>query len=701
MVNNKAQRRLSQPSALYQGAQALLLGSVIFLGAFLVFQVQPLIGKAILPWFGGSAAVWTACLLFFQAALLLGYLYAHALVRYLGQKWQGIIHCSLLVASLLALPIIPDPKWKPTGSADPLLHILRLLFSTVGIPYILLSATSPLLQSWVSRRPGSNSPYRLFSLSNFGSLIGLLAFPLLVEPNLDGFQQAFSWSWAYAVFTVLCCAVAWSYRSTESSLVSLPSSGASSSSWSQLFTWAAFAAGGSALLLAVSHHLTQDIVSIPLLWVIPLALYLISFILVFAGTRLYPRAMVLPLFAGAIIAMAYLLFVNSDEDGVWIPYQGDYRILVLVFCSALFFCCWALHGELARRKPPSANLTSYYLSIAAGGAVGALLVAWLAPRIFPAPWEMPLLLVVCPALVLTFWERPNTAPGRLGWVLAAMAIFSVGGYVGWQTYQEDSKMRRMTRNFYGSLRVLDRDRGLSSETRRMDNGTTIHGEQFLRADARRTPTTYYGRGSGIGIAVQLKQSRGPISLGVVGLGIGTIAAFAKPEDHVRFYEINEQVPRLALEEFFFLKDSRATINIAMGDARLSLEREQPQNFDVLAIDAFSSDAIPVHLLTQEAFTLYGRHLKPTGLLALHLSNRHLLLERIAYTGLRDLGWGTIRIVNPPVSGENVLSANWLLASRVPGYFSQAAFERTGSPIDAENNLKPWTDRYSSIWPILR
>lgn len=691
---------LEGPAPQFALGPYIVRAATIFLSAFLLFQIQPLLAKAILPWFGGSSAVWTACLLFFQAALLAGYLYAFALDRLIAPRRQPFIHAFLLAASLLLLPIIPAAQWKPAGPQDPLWRILGLLTATAGLPYLLLSATSPLLQSWLAHQNAGKTSYRLFSLSNLGSMLGLLTFPFLFEPNLTGRQQALAWSGAYGVFAVLCTLEAFRmWRTAPAPSDALPINH-SATLKSEVVLWAALAAGASALLLAATNHISQNIAAIPLIWIVPLSLYLLSFVLCFAGYAWYRRRLFIPLFALTGAAMAYALF--SSHSG---PYNGNFRLLVALYSFSLFIWCMVLHGELARRRPAARDLTLYYLALSAGGVSGGLLVAWLSPRIFRTDLEFPLLIALCPLLVAIALRRSG-APRlqhRLTWAAAALLLFTTWGYMAYHTWKATSGAIFETRNFYGSLEVRDLPPRTTGVIRMFSHGSTVHGEEFLRPDRQRIPTTYYGVDSGIGRAFHALRGPDatPLSIGLVGLGAGTLTAYSHPGDRLRYYEINPLVVEIARSQFFFLRNSGAPIQIVMGDARLSLEREAPQGFDLLAIDAFSSDAIPVHLLTREALSLYIRHLKTDGVLALHLSNRHVDLTPIATLGLQSLGLSTECIENPAYNPDGVYLSTWILASARPNFFIQPALEHAGIPVEPSPALRVWTDDYSSLWPLLR
>ncbi len=680
----------------------LLYACTIFLSAFLLFQVQPLIAKMILPWFGGSAAVWTACVLFFQLLLLLGYLYSHWTVRYLRPKTQTILHLAVLAVSLLMLPAIPNAAWKPAGGEDPTLRILGLLGATIGLPYLLLSTTGPLIQAWFVREriKEGGSAYRLYALSNLGSMLALLSYPALVEPYFATETQGYAWSAGYVAFVLFCGAAAWRgltrFRGNEAPLdapvAAQPESKAPDTAL--MLIWIFLAAGASTLLLAVTNHLSQNVAAIPFLWVLPLAIYLLSFILCFDGHGWYKRFFFLGLLAVMIGGMAYALFTDSETMPL--------KVALPLFAAGLFVCCMVCHGELARLKPDPRYLTLFYLMVSIGGAIGGVFVGVLAPRVFSGYYELPLALVGCAALVLVVLRR-DVVPGARwslpAWFVAAACVLSLTGYVGYHLKASLREYRISVRNFYGGLRVSDSGEGRSA-VRILTHGTINHGEQFLDADRRRTPTTYYGPHSGVAVGIHAVDGEGPIHLGVIGLGTGTLAAYGRPGDRVRYYEINPLVIKIARTEFTYLYDCQAQLDVVLGDARLSLEREPPQNFSVLAVDAFSSDSIPVHLLTVEAFRLYFRQLKRDGVLAVHVSNKYLDLKPIVALAARALNKDT-RVIDTDDEDEiGEFGSTWVLVAD-RAFFVKPQMQDAGSKMKARSELRLWTDDYSNLFHILK
>jgi hypothetical protein len=680
----------------------LAYACTIFLSAFLLFAVQPMIGKIILPWFGGSAAVWSTCLLFFQAALLAGYLYAHRSTQSLRPKHQAGLHVALMAASLALLPILPSPSWKPSQAGDPSLRILLLLAATIGLPYLLLSTTSPLLQAWyVASKPGA-IPYRLFALSNFGSLLALLSYPFFVEPLLTTHAQAYGWSIIYAMFAAICAAVAWKAmraappktQATTNTIASPPPG------WTIRILWTALAACASTLLLAFSNHLSQNVAPIPFLWVLPLSVYLLSFILCFERDKVYNRGIFLPLLVIALDGAAYAIYANEGNPSIaW---------AIPTFVVALFVCCMVCHGELARLKPDPSHLTSFYLMISLGGTLGGVFVAIVAPRVFHTYFELPLAMVACSALAaIVLWVAPQNWKGRIpvAPVRIAMLAFTVGLaiHLGYQKYRSDRIFRLSTRNFYGVLRVRDvaADEE-STAVRRLVHGTINHGEQLLDARYRDEPTSYYGPFSGMGRAMRYLQNRGPVRVAVIGLGAGVTASFCRAGDVFRFYEINPLALSIASTWYTFLSDCKADHQVLLGDARLTLEAQPSQQFDLMAIDAFTSDAIPVHLLTREAFALYFRHLKSSGILAVHVSNRYLDLVPVVSRNARDFGKTATDVDDEDEEADYFSNSDWVLVSADAAVFHDAAFKSSSvAPARVRSNLRPWTDDYSNLFQILK
>lgn len=671
--------------------QMFLYAFTIFVSAFLLFQVQPIIAKIILPWFGGSAAVWTVCMVFFQIVLLLGYLYAHCSIRYLKPRTGVIVHVALLALSVLFLPVKPDPAWKPYGDTEPILRIIVLLAASVGLPYFLLSTTGPLVQAWFARTIMSTIPYRLYALSNLGSMLALLSYPTVVEPFVSSRFQLLCWSLAYGAFLTLCGASA--VRSTPKleklakAVAGDSAPGNEASRWSIQILWMGLAACASALMLAVTNHLCQDVAAIPFLWILPLTLYLLTFIICFDREGWYRREIFRWLLAAVLGGMVYGLY-KMDSD-------IDLRVLIPLFAFGLFVCCMFCHGELARLKPHPRHLTAFYLMVSLGGVLGGLFVGFVAPHIFRGYFELPIGFAICAVLsLIVFRARSRT---YAVWTVLSVAIIGASLY-NIQTASDGYRV--VCRNFYGLLKVDDSGKtGDKNAIRTLTHGTVVHGNQFLSPKDRRQPTTYYGPKSGVGLAIRLTR-QSPQRVGVIGLGAGTLAAYGRKGDYYRFYEINPLVLELARTQFTFLNDCEAKTDVIMGDARLSLEREPEQQFDVLVVDAFSGDSIPVHLLTREAFALYFRHLKPEGVLAVHISNKHLDLEPVV-RNLSVTFHKPAQLIDSDEDHNNkVFASTWVLLTDRDGFFKQSDFEKTSEPLKGRPGMRTWTDDYSNLFQLL-
>ncbi|MFO1281183.1 MAG: fused MFS/spermidine synthase [Burkholderiales bacterium] len=675
----------------------VLYAVTIFASAFLLFLVQPVTAKQILPWFGGSATVWTTCLVFFQTALLAGYAYADWTVRRLAPRASVRLHVVLLVASLVVLPIIPGAFWKPAGSENPSWLILGMLTATIGLPYFLLSTTSPLIQAWFARTYPGRSPYRLFALSNLASMLALVGYPFLLEPWVVTRVQAWGWSIAYAGFAALCAAAGFASLRAPGEpaggpaavdTTDAPGDDAPPSPARQLL-WIALAATGSILLLAVSNHITQNVAAVPLLWIVPLALYLLTFILCFDGTGWYRRDAFLSMLAAALAVMAWTM---ADPD-----LTHELAIQIGVFCVGLFIACMFCHGELVRLKPAPRHLTRFYLMISLGGAVGSVLVGIVAPLVLPAYFELGAGLVLCAALLL--WQA--RADHRVYGALAAVSLVATIGCGVWYVREFYDGAIAATRNFYGVLRVQQSGSDESTRKRSLIHGTIMHGNQYSADDLRRQPTTYYTATSGVGRALESMHPRlEPLKVGVIGLGTGTIATWAAKGDVYRFYDINPAVVQVARRDFTYLADSEGSIETPVGDARLVLEREPPQAFDLLAIDAFSSDAIPVHLITTEALAIYKRHMKPSGIIAFHVTNRFLDLVPVVEALARAHGLASVWIAD---NGEAPVAArsDWVLLSEDPAALERGTLAESATEIKPRPDWRLWTDDFNNLVQVLK
>jgi len=758
----------------------LLYGAAMFLSAFLLFLVQPLIGKFVLPWFGGAPAVWNTCMLFFQTLLLGGYGYAHALARRWPLRRQALFHISLLIATIVAvlwLSIIPSAAWKPADAQSPVLRILALLLMSIGAPFFLLSSTAPLLQFWFSRsRPGS-SPYRLYALSNLGSLLAILSYPFLIEPAISLSTQSSLWSWGYAAFALLCILLASGVMGIrDGELRPIPAAreaeeaDASRPGWIRHALWFGLTACSSVMLLATTSMMCQDLAVVPLLWILPLALYLLSFILCFQHDRLYSRLVCLASLAVCITWTCYVLF-----GSVYVPL----RLQILSYSLTLFTLCMVCHGELVRMRPGARHLTSFYLMVAGGGAFGGLLVTVAAPRLLQGFWEyhLGLLATVLLTMIVLFRDPSSLlAKGRalpvwmlwgglcVSWTytalrllnydwrsrtvhagLAAMAVITLGAflldrrrllYLGrparvWAVWAglgaswvilavvlgnhiliSTASSVEARRNFFGVLRVLELYKDSPGEHQfSLMHGRIEHGFQFQDSEMRHWPVAYYGPDSGIGLSILRHPHRlegRELRIGVIGLGTGTLAVYGQKGDVIRFYEINSEVVRLCDKYFTYRKDTPARTELVLGDARVSLERErqgnESQQFDLLAVDAFSSDAIPVHLLTRECFQIYRYHLKEDGILAFHITNRYFDLSPV------------VRNLLPDASGQNMQAlwfhdlgngtqrtdrTDWVLLSSNSRFLADPEVARNITPW--KGPAPPWliwTDDYSNLFGLI-
>ena len=680
----------------------LLYALTISLSAFLLFEVQPVIAKMILPWFGGTSAVWTTCMLFFQAVLLLGYLYAHWLHEKLPSRAQGRLHIGVLAASVATLPIVPSAAWKAATAGNPSLRILALLAVTVGAPYFLLSSTTPLLQAWYARHNRGGMPYRLFALSNAASMLALLSYPLLVEPNLPTRMQAIVWSACYVVFVVLCGLTAW--RSSRQSVVAVDAvpveeEAGDPPASTDRFLWLTLSACASVLLLAVTNHLTQDVAAIPFLWILPLSLYLLSFIICFEAPRFYRRVVFLPLVAAAVAFMGYELW----------PYHQSMpmRASIALFAAALFVCCMVCHGELVRTRPHPRYLTRFYVAVSLGGVCGGLFVGLLAPSIFHAYDEFPIGLALCALLVFRVlypdaWRLPRIWKWLATGGLAAVVCGYVAGLA--IVMQEMTGGYRLAeRNFYGQLKIReDGDPDIDEfACLQLIHGTINHGEQFVRQKYRQEPVTYFCPDSGVGRAMRAQQGH-PRQIGILGLGCGTLAAYGQAGDTIRIYEINPLVVQFANREFTYLRGTPAKVEIAMGDGRLNLEAEPSQQFDILVMDAFSGDSVPVHLITREAFQTYFRHLKPNGILAVNITNNYLdlrpVMERAA-AALDKVAYAYDYEADP--DDEVCFSCGWALIMDRRTWEAQPTLHSGATLLRPVPNFRTWTDDFSNMFGILR
>ncbi|NMO22502.1 fused MFS/spermidine synthase [Pyxidicoccus fallax] len=705
----------------------------IFTSAFLLFGVQPLAGRYALPWYGGTPGVWTACMLFFQVALLGGYAYAHGLASRLAPRTQARVHLGLLAVAVAVLvlrtlwegsPVAPGPAWRPSGSDLPTLRLLAMLAATIGLPFFVLSTTGPLLQSWFARvRPGL-SPYPLYALSNAGSFLALLGYPFLVEPWLGRGAQAWGWGAGFVVFAVLCavCAVD-VLRHADAPAVSSASADAASPSAAapreeprpdlrRTLKWVGLSACASVLLLATTNQLSQDVAAGPFLWVMPLALYLVTFILAFARESFYSRALFSVLLIASGAGVAHVQMAGP---------HAPLSVQLLSYATALFAGCMVCHGELYRLRPSPRHLSAFYLWVSAGGVLGGLFVSVVATALFRSYWEYPLSLGLCCVVVLLgMARRPADETGslRMRRMLRGGMLLVVAGNLVLTQWREHGRALHSARNFFGVVRVMEQhEQDPGKHFYSLRHGGITHGWQYAAPELRSRPTTYFTRESGLGLVIaeqrRLREAVGlppGLHVGVLGLGIGTSAALLEAEDAGRFYEINPAVISLARGEggfFSYLRDTPAKVEVVEGDARISLERElergDPQGFDVLVLDTFSSDAIPVHLLTHEAVALYREHLAPHGVMALHISNVHLDLVPVTLAHARALGLHATFVFLD--SQGDALRSHWMLLSPDREFSWGPTFKGTLAQVRrlglrGEPDFT-WTDEQSSLLHALR
>jgi SAM-dependent methyltransferase len=693
----------------------------IFLSAFLLFEVQPLISRWILPWFGGSTAVWTTCMLFFQLVLFAGYAYAHLLFRWLNSRRQRLLHMVILATACAVLPIIPTESWKPHSSAHPGLTILALLGATVGLPYFVLSSTGPLLQSWFARSFPDRSPYRLYALSNVGSLLALLSYPIAVEPLLDLRTQAWIWSGGFVLLALAIGVCAWKQShgppletpdvGSDSELAVSPGSLiAPAPSLLVRSLWVCLPALASVVLLASTNHICQNVAVVPFLWVAPLSLYLVTFIVCFDSAHRYQRAPVAIVTGVLAFCSAGAYHIDFVYDLPLIPELG-------LYLATMFGACLMCHGELVRLRPRSQHLTEFYLAMSAGGALGGVLVSFVAPCIFKSffEWNVSLLSVLGVAIGVLLHElgrrhsdRSSRPTDDRSPTLLRHGVLIVGGVslyyaTSWQTSAADVLER--SRNFYGVITVHEidpEDPQLHRYTFR--SGRVDHGQQFRAAEKREIPLTYYGRDSGVGRALVDAGRQGPVRVGIVGLGTGTLATFARPGDHYRFYEINPAAIAVAHKRFTYLDDCRGTVDVAEGDARLLIEREQEARFDVLVLDAFSGDTVPVHLLTEEAFQIYERRIRDGGVIAVNVTNHFLRLAAEVERQADARGLGHTRLYQPETEEPGQHRSDWVLMTSDRSFLNRFPSEvpTDVATEEAQASAAPlWTDRFSNLIGLLK
>jgi hypothetical protein len=652
-------------------------------------------------------------MLFFQVLLTGGYAYAYWLIERVAPRRQFIIHVSLIALAALSLlllslvwpsPITPDSSWKPTDVNSPVLDIFKLLLVSVGLPYFILAANGPLMQTWFSRLFPHHSYARLYALSNAGSLLGLLAYPLLIETSLPLRSQGWTWALGFVAFGLLVSWVASEQRGHTATRAQAEVGIVLSTerpSFAVMSLWIVLSATASLFLLSVTNQITQEVAVIPFLWVLPLALYLISFILTFSGERGYNRILYALLFT---LSVGLTLFVMLNATALHVYWQ------ILAYCSLLFTACMLCHGELYLLRPSSEHLTTFYLMVSIGGALGGIFVNLIAPLIFNGYWEFFVGLAMTIAILLTILRRnrPTNTFERARFVFSVFGLVTVmltllSNYFSGALFSE--------RNFYGVIRVRELvPENATAPAYVESHGITVHGLQFIDDELRHVPTTYYVSEAGAGLVILNHPLYGhdPMRVGLLGLGVGTLAAYGQPGDLYRLYEINPVVVELAQGQgnyFSFLSDSQADIQTVLGDARISLERElaegKARNFDVLVLDTFSSDSIPVHLVTKEAFSIYLAHLAPNGIIAAHITNLHLDLQPVFSQLAKHYGLSMAR-VNYPGDSNGGFASHWILLARNPALLQIPAIQEHSVDLTGySTDIKLWTDDYSNLFQILK
>jgi len=679
----------------------------ILLSAFLLFQIQPMIAKVILPIFGGGAAIWTVCLLFFQGLLLLGYLYAHGLSQLKQFKHQLMIHGSLLVASTLMLPMALSANSMSVDvlSTTPIKDILFLLTLTIGLPYFTLSATGPLIQRWQGLSQTNALPYKLYSVSNLGSLVALISYPFLFEPWMALSAQGQLWSASYAVLVLLFLGLIinlFKQHATISEYISVEKAEKTSQPLLTPILWLVLSALGVMLLLSTTNAMTQNIPPVPFLWILPLCLYLITFIICFHSPKWYVRSYWLALFLLSAFAAILMFFIGS---------QFDLISQTLVYSFILFTACMLCHGELVKLKPSTARLTQFYLFMSLGGFLGSVFVSIVAEQIFVQFTEFPLAIMATLVAFIVCFSIENKPLKIKKWLINSGLVTSLvllaALFIQMQT-QFDKYDVAKVRNFYGLLKVVDVEIKGEKE-RRLIDGTTSHGTQSLVPDKANIARSYYRKDTGVALALEKLLPVGlafePLNVGIIGLGAGTLAAYGKPQEYYKFYELNPAVKDFAQQHFSYLNKSKAIVDIALGDGRSLLQQELSeygsQDFDVLVVDAFSGDAIPTHLLTEQAFKLYWQHIKRKGILALHISNTHIDLTALTRSLATTVNKQAIYIkTQADNTSEN--DAQWVLITNNQQFLTSYSVRQFITPWP-QSAMKEviWTDDYSNLLLVLK
>lgn len=717
-----------------------------FSAATLLFLVQPMVARQLLPTLGGSPAIWNVCMVFFQVVLVMGYGYANLLTRWIPRpKTQVVVHAVVLLTAVITLPIGVPADLAPTSGEAPAMWVLSTLVRSVGVPFFALSSAGPLLQHWFSRTDHrwAADPYFLYAASNFGSMVALAGFPLLVEPNLVVSSQLVNWSIGFGGFGALalvCGSLAAKRSAVEETLSTPrstpPASGDSVTIYSRL-RWMFFAFVPSSLMLGVTQHLSTDVSPTPLLWVVPLGIYLLTYLIAFTSWGRWVTRGAAELLPAAVLAVAVLGMLHLRSFMVERS---------LIHLGALFIIGLACHGRLADQRPAASRLTEFYLFISIGGALGGMFNALAAPLLFTWVAEYPIVLVLA-CLVRRpqrwrnitggSWEVPSPSD-LVG--LAFILWFLLGGRLGLSTSQfalplmlagtcllVASSYWRFTvgvvillayprivdvepdlyrsRSFFGTYQVYEREDG-SGHWHHLYHGTTLHGSQYSQDPWASQPTVYYTLDGPIGdLVAALKKRPGPIHLGCVGLGCGTLAHIGEPGWKITFYEIDPEIKRIATNPKLFtnIEKSKADIDFKIGDARLEMAKLEDR-YDLIILDAFSSDAVPVHLITKEAVQLYLEHLKPGGILAFHVTNRYLDLPPVLANIAEELGVVAVSRRDSSIPETERIerkkeSTYYVAIAKTEPELGTPSEDTVWTRLFANPGQRVWTDDYSNIWAI--
>jgi hypothetical protein len=719
-----------------------VFAGAIFLSAALLFAVQPMFTKMVIPKLGGSPSVWSVAMVFFQATLLAGYAYAHLLTTYLPGRRSVVVHVAVMAAAVFFLPLAVAPWWgRPPADATAALWLIGLFAVSIGLPFFALSANGPLLQAWFARtdHPSAANPYFLYAASNIGSFLALLSYPFLIEPFSRLGQQTVAWA---ALFVVLIALIAWcgvlmlrAPRSDEAVAAEAPSA---PPTWVDAAKWIVLAAVPSALLISVTSYISTDIAAAPFMWVIPLALYLLTFVIVFSTRPILPHSWMVAIEPVFIVALVGMAVFEIRKYPLW---------LLVLNVVAFFVIALVCHGELSRRRPDARHLTAFYMWMSTGGVIGGIFAGLIAPNIFTWVAEYPALIVLAilcrPGLAMpTDWKtrllwlaaaavvavaaypgltaRYVTDENVFNWTIGAMlviaglvsreplpfaAVIAVAFIIG-HAYKPDAEQRETMRSFFGVHKITETTDG---QYRVFLHGTTIHGAERLRDDSGNPITdkppliTYYHPNSPMGVTVKAVRARvgGPIKVAVVGLGTGTFACHAEPADSFTFYEIDASVQKMARDpnHFSYISKCKPDVPVVLGDARLTLA-EAKEKYDLIVLDAFTSDAIPIHLMTRESMAIYLNALAPHGIVLLHISNRHMELSSVV-AGIAHAN-GLVSMVNNRGSREGEEDAKYIFTSTV--VISAREREDFGillqdtdwTEIVPPPGQRIWTDDYSNV-----